>query len=95
VSLQRLLKPVEKVYWVTDQDCTLVVNETRGETHRLAGLEQVIWDCLILGYGAQKMKTLIEKMGMVEAGAVDREMISIFREWERKGLVEIEEATYG
>jgi hypothetical protein len=92
---RKICKPVEKVYWVTDRDCTLLVQETRGEVYRLAGVEQLVWDCLILGYSLKKVKALIIKMGMVDAGLVDKEMASILDEWQHRNLVEIVETTNG
>jgi hypothetical protein len=86
---------VEKVYWVTDRDCTLLVQETPGEVYRLTGVEQLVWDCLILGYSLKKVKALIIKMGMVDAGLVDKEMASILDEWQHRNLVEIVETTNG
>ena len=95
MTFRRIIKPVEKVYWVTDQACTLVVHEPRNEVHRLTGIEQVVWECLILGYGLEKVKDLIEKMGMVEADAAEQEVTSILCAWQDRHLVEIKETKNG
>ena len=91
----KIVTPAQNVHWVVDQSCTLVVNETRNEVFRLTGMEQTLWDCLVLGDGHQQVRYFIAAMGKMDMKAADEKIHSILAEWHRLNLVEIFEVALG
>jgi len=95
VNTKKIISPAQKVHWAVEQNCILVVNETRNEVFRLTGMEQTIWDCLVLGCSHQKVRYFIAAMGKLDLNAADQEIHAILAKWHRLNLVEIEEAALG
>ena len=83
------------VYWAVEQGCTLVVNELRSEVFRLAGLEQMVWDCLVLKYLPDQVRQMAAMVGKLEPEAAGREIQAILQEWRSLGLVEMEGPRHG
>lgn len=95
----RVKRPVvrraQAVYWAVEERCTLVVNETTREVFRLSGLEQVLWDCLEMGYLPEQVRQTVSALGQFDQDAAGREIQAILQEWLMLGLVELEECPHG
>jgi len=90
-----VLRAAPEIYSVVDERCTLVVNEERREVFRLTGLEQVVWDCLELGYNLQQARRTLSALGDLSQEATGRALDSMLQEWQTLGLVEIEAGLHG
>jgi hypothetical protein len=89
------LHPAEDVYWAVEQGFTLVVKERRREAFRLAGLEQVVWDCLEMGYTLEQAGQTVAAAGKISPEAARVEIQAILQEWQTLGLVQREEPKRG
>ena len=90
-----VVRPAPAGYWAVEDRCTLVVNETTREVFRLSGLEQVLWDCLEMGYPPEQVRQAVSALGKLEQDAAEREIQAILEEWRMLGLVELEECLHG
>lgn len=90
-----VIRATQELYWVVDESCTLVVNEKRREVFRLSGLEQAVWDCLEMGYSAEKLLQTVAGLGKLTPEAAEREVRAILLEWQTLGLVELSAEPHG
>jgi hypothetical protein len=67
-----------------------VVQGSNGGIYKLKGLEQVLWDCLVLGYSRKKIIRLLMRMNIVDAGSVEQTVASIMNDWQQKKLLMVE-----
>jgi len=90
-----MIRSAQDIYRVVDEGCTLVVNEERREVFRLSGLEQAVWDCLEMGYSAEKLLQTVAALGKLTPEAAEREVRAILLEWQSLGMVEFEAEQHG
>ena len=86
----RRLYAAQDLYYAEEQGFTLLVKERSGEAFRLAGVEQVVWDCLNLGYTRERMETTLAAVGKLSPEAARSELEAILQEWQTLGLVQVE-----
>jgi hypothetical protein len=78
------------LYYAVEQGFMLVVKESSGEAFRLAGMEQVAWDCLNLGYTRERIEVTLAAAGKLSPAAAKLELEAILQEWQTLGLVQVE-----
>lgn len=89
-----ILKAVPDLYYAEEKGFTLVVKESSGEAFRLTGLEQIVWDCLNLGYARERVETTLAEAGKLSPEAARSVLEAVLQEWKTLGLVQTE-ATKG
>ncbi len=91
----RYLCPAPSVTWVTEQRCTLVMNEENMAVFQMTSLGEVLWDCLVQGFSYSRMvRILAEMRGDTFASTVGT-VAAILREWRELGLVQVLEEGHG
>lgn len=88
--MARILTPGNSVTWVTDQRCTLIVNEDLNLVFQLTGIDEVLWDCLIQGVSYNKIIQMVSEMRNYSTEAAVIRVEATFLEWCNLGLVQEE-----
>ena len=66
------------ISWRRDVSGTIIVNERDGRVHRLTGIAEVIWDCLLLSYSYPKIVDMIAQLSSSTLAAADEETFTHF-----------------
>ena len=85
-----ILEAAPGLFYAVEQGFTLVVKEGSGEAFRLVGLEQIVWDCLNLGYGRARVEATLGAAGKLSPEARRGVLDAILQEWQLLGLVQTE-----
>jgi hypothetical protein len=84
------IRAAPDLYYTVEQGFTLVVKEDSGEVFRLAGMEQIVWDCLNLGTARERVEATLATAGKLSPEAARSELEAILQEWQTLGLVRME-----
>jgi hypothetical protein len=85
-----MLKAAPDLYYAVEKGFTLVVKESSGEAFRLTGLEQIVWDCLNLGYARDRVEATLAEAGRLSPEAARSVLEAVLQEWKILGLVQTE-----
>lgn len=75
------------IAWVKDATQTILVEEDKGRSWSLQGLEAVIWDLLALGYSLEKITCFLSVLLGSSGEEAEEELFAILHKWEKAGVV--------
>lgn len=79
------------ISWRRDTSGTIIINERDGRVHRLTGIAEVIWDCLLLSYPYPKIVDMVAQLSSSTLAAADEETFAHLCEWRDLGLITVKE----
>jgi hypothetical protein len=94
-STANIYRAARAVSWAVEAGCTLVVDEKHCQVFRLVGLEQWIWDCLVLGYREERIHQIVACARKMTSQAAEREVSAVLGEWQSLGIVEAVGSSHG
>lgn len=80
----------ETVRWVNDAGQILVIDEQRGVTHTLRGVEAAVWDWLTLAYPYPVLVEMLAALLALSPGEAAARLEAILAAWQTAGLLEVE-----
>lgn len=79
------------ISWRRDVSGTIVVNELDGRAHRITGIAEVIWDCLLLSYPYPKIIDVVSQLTSSTLAGAEEETFAHLCEWRDLGLLTVQE----
>jgi hypothetical protein len=81
----------ESVRWVNDAGQILVIDERRGVTHTLRGVEAAVWDWLTLAYPYPALVEMLAALLTLPSDQSAERLGDILAAWQTAGLLEPKE----
>ena len=79
------------ISWRRDGSGTIVVNDRDRRAHRITGIAEVVWDCLLLSYPYPKIVETVAQLSSSTLASADEDIYALLCEWRDLGLVAVKE----
>ena len=77
----------EDIQWAKDSDRIVVISLNQNTSSTFEGLEAMVWEYLILGYGHPQLTTHLSALLDISPDCANTTVIEILAMWARKGLI--------
>jgi len=83
------------IAWVKDAELTLIVDDERGQSWSLRGLEAAVWDLMTLSHSFAEIVNLVSLLAHCAPDEAASIVTALLHQWEQQGIVRATEGSEG